>query len=116
MSDVEERSETSVEVGRRAAQRAEPRLLIDGELVGAASGAEFDNISPATGLLLGSTAAAEHEDMDRAITAARRAFDETDWPTNKALRKRCLEQLQAAIEADQDNCARSSSPRWAAPR
>ena len=103
MSDVEERTETSVELGRRAAQRAEPRLLIDGELVGAASGAEFENISPATGLLLGSTAAAEHEDMDRAIAAARRAFDETDWPTNKALRKRCLEQLQAAIEADQDN-------------
>jgi aldehyde dehydrogenase (NAD+) len=103
VSDVEERTETSVELGRRAAQRAEPRLLIDGELVGAASGAEFENISPATGLLLGSTAAAEHEDMDRAIAAARRAFDETDWPTNKALRKRCLEQLQAAIEADQDN-------------
>ena len=103
MSDVEERTETSVELGRRAAQRAEPRLLIDGELVVAAAGAEFDNISPATGLLLGSTAAAGHEDMDRAIAAARRAFDDTDWPTNKALRRRCLGQLQAAIEADRDN-------------
>lgn len=103
MSDVEERTETSVELGRRAAERAEPRLLIDGELVVAASGAEFDNVSPATGLLLGSTAAAGHEDMDRAIAAARRAFDDTDWPTNKALRKRCLGQLQAAIEADRDD-------------
>ena len=103
MSDVEERTETSVELGRRAAERAEPRLLIDGELVVAASGAEFDNISPATGLLLGSTAAAGNQDMDRAIAAARRAFDDTDWPTNKALRKRCLGQLQAAIEADRDN-------------
>ncbi len=103
MSDVEERTETSVELGTRAAERAEPRLLINGELVVAASGAEFDNISPATGLLLGSTAAAGREDMDRAIAAARRAFDETDWPTNMALRKRCLEQLQAAIEVDQDN-------------
>ncbi|MDT7765541.1 MAG: aldehyde dehydrogenase [Mycobacterium sp.] len=103
MSDVEERTETSVELGRRAAERAEPRLLINGELVAAVSGAEFDNISPATGLLLGSTAAAGREDMDRAIAAARRAFDETDWPTNKALRKRCLGQLQAAIEADQHN-------------
>src|SRR6202035_2670857 len=77
--------------------------LINGELVAAASGAEFDNISPATGLRLGSTAAAGREDMQLAIAAARRAFDETDWPTNKALRKRCLGQLQAAIEADQDN-------------
>ena len=102
MSDVEERTETSVELGRRAAERAEPRLLINGELVVAASGAEFDNISPATGLLLGSTAAAGPEDMDRAIAAARRAFDDTDWSTNHGLRKRCLEQLQSALEAERE--------------
>ena len=48
MSDGEERAETSVEVGRRAAKRAESRMLIDGELMSAASGAEFDNVSPAT--------------------------------------------------------------------
>jgi aldehyde dehydrogenase (NAD+) len=41
--------------------------------------------------------------MDRAIGAARKAFDETDWSTNRALRKRCLEQLQSAIEADKEN-------------
>jgi aldehyde dehydrogenase (NAD+) len=77
VSDVEERTETSVEPGGRAAARAEPRLLINGELAAAASGAEFDNNSPATGLLLGSTAAAGREDMARAIAAARRGFDET---------------------------------------
>ena len=78
-------------------------MLIDGELVAAAAGAEFDNVSPATGLVLGRTAAAEAHDMDRAIAAARRAFDESDWSTNRALRKRCLEQLQAAIEADKED-------------
>jgi len=31
VSDVEEGTETSVELGRRAAQRAESRMLIDGE-------------------------------------------------------------------------------------
>ena len=36
-------------------------------------------------------------EMQRAIAAARRAFDETDWSTNRALRKRCLEQLHEAI-------------------
>ena len=46
MSDVEGRTETSVEVGHRAAQRSESRMLIDGELVAAASGAEFDNVNP----------------------------------------------------------------------
>ena len=103
MSDVEERTETSVELGGRVAERAESRMLIDGELVAAAGGEEFDNVSPATGLVLGRTAAARPEDMGRAIAAARRAFDESDWSTNRALRKRCLEQLQAAIEADKDS-------------
>jgi aldehyde dehydrogenase (NAD+) len=103
VSDVEERTETSVDVGTRAASRAETRMLIDGHLVGAASGAGFDNVSPATGLLLGATAAADPEDMNRAIAAARQAFDETDWPTNGALRKRCLEQLQSAIEREKED-------------
>lgn len=103
MSDVvADSAVTSVAVGRRAAARAEPRMLIDGELVSAASGAEFDNVNPATGLLLGRTAAAGADDMDNAVGAARRAFDTTDWATNRALRRRCLQQLQAALEAEQE--------------
>lgn len=93
---------TSVELGRRAAGRAEPRMLIDGELIEARSGARYDNVSPATGRVLGSTGAAEAADMTAAIAAARRAFDETDWSSNRALRKRCLEQLQSAIEAERE--------------
>jgi aldehyde dehydrogenase (NAD+) len=99
---VEAPAAPSVELGQRAARRAESRMLIDGELVAAASGAEFDNISPATASVLGSTAAAGPDDMGRAIAAARRAFDTTDWSTNGALRKRCLEQLQAAISSERD--------------
>ena len=103
IKDQVERTETSVDVGTRAAARAESRMLIDGHLVDAASGATFDNVSPATGLLLGATAAADADDMSRAIAAARRAFDETDWPTNGELRKRCLAQLQSAIEAEKED-------------
>jgi len=84
------------------AQIGDPRLLIDGELTEAASGARFDNVNPATEEVLGGTADASAEDMGRAIGAARRAFDETDWSTNRALRKRCLEQLHAAIEAEKE--------------
>jgi aldehyde dehydrogenase (NAD+) len=98
-----ERTETSVDLGRLAAMRAESRILVEGELVAAASGEEFDNLSPATGRVLGRTAAAQPQDMDRAIAAARTAFDETDWSTNRALRKRCLEQLQSAIEAEKED-------------
>jgi aldehyde dehydrogenase (NAD+) len=97
---VDEQLAPSVEIGRRSAQRAESRMLIDGDLVAAESGAQFDNVSPATGLVLGVTAAADAADMRRAIAAARRALDESDWSTNRALRKRCLQQLQSAIEAE----------------
>lgn len=45
---------------------------------------------------------ASKEDMHRAIDAARRAFDETDWSTNRELRKRCLLQLHDAIEAEKE--------------
>nr|WP_280269019.1 aldehyde dehydrogenase family protein [Nocardia wallacei] len=97
---VGEMSAPSVELGRRAAERAEFRMLIGGELVAAASGAGFDNLGPATGAVLGSTAAAGPEDMLRAIAAARRAFDDSDWSTNRVLRQRCLAQLQQALEAE----------------
>ena len=38
--------------------------------------------------------------MHRAIDAARRAFDETDWSTDRELRKACLLQLHEAIEGE----------------
>jgi len=107
-------TETSVELGRRAAQRAERRMLIGGELIKAASGAEFDNLGPVTGAVLGATAAAGEQDMHRAIGAARASFDVTDWSTNRALRKRCLGQLQPRSRPKRTSCARNWSPRWAA--
>ena len=80
--------------------RFEPRMMIDGRLV--ETDGTFVNINPATEEVLGEVADGTRADMHRAIDAARRAFDTTDWPTNRELRKRCLEQLQAAIEADRE--------------
>ena len=84
------------------AQTGELRMLIDGKLVEARSGKTFENINPATEEVLGVVSDAGHEDMDAAISAARRAFDESDWATNKDLRKRSLLQLQAAIEEERE--------------
>ena len=89
----------------------EVRMLIGGDLVEAASGKRFDNVNPATEEVLGQVADAGAEDMKRAITAARTAFDETDWSTNRALRKRCLEQLQAALESEREEFARGDHRR-----
>ena len=80
----------------------EVRMLIDGELVEAASGRHFENINPATEDVLGPVADASAADMQRAIAAARRAFDDTDWSTNRSLRKRCLEQLHDALDAERE--------------
>jgi len=77
-------------------------MLIGGELVEAASGKRFDNVNPATEEVLGEVADASAEDMGRAIAAARHAFDRSDWSTDRALRKRCLEQLQAALESERE--------------
>jgi aldehyde dehydrogenase (NAD+) len=80
----------------------EHRMLIDGALVEADSGATFENVNPATEAVIGTVADGGMGEMQRAIAAARRAFDETDWSTNHALRKRCLEQLQEALEAERE--------------
>ena len=89
-------------VADKAEVQHETRLLIDGALVDAASGKTFDNVNPATEEVLGVVADASTEDMQRAIAAARRAFDDTTWSTDRAFRQRCLEQLQAAIESEQE--------------
>lgn len=82
--------------------QGERRMLIDGELVLADSGKTFNNINPATEEVLGDVADASAAEMHRAIDAARRAFDTTDWATNHAFRQRCLLQLQAALEAERE--------------
>jgi aldehyde dehydrogenase (NAD+) len=80
----------------------ESRLFIDGELLPAASGRTYPNISPVTEEVIGRVADAGPEDMDRAIAAARRAFDTTDWSTNHELRLRCIRQLRDALVAVKD--------------
>ncbi len=80
----------------------EVRMLVDGKLVEADSGATFDNVNPATEEVLGRVTDASPAEMHRAIDAARRAFDETDWSTNRERRKECLGQLQDALERDRE--------------
>lgn len=71
-------------------------LFIDGKL-SAGSAGTFPTINPATEEVLGVAADANADDMSRAIEAARRAFDETDWSRNTELRVRCVRQLQTAM-------------------
>ncbi len=81
---------------------AEPRMLIDGKLVDAVSGKTYANVNPATEEVAGQVADGGPEDMERAIDAARRAFDETDWSTDPAFRQRCLQQLKDALDREKE--------------
>jgi aldehyde dehydrogenase (NAD+) len=76
----------------------ESRMLIDGELVDAEGRRTYDNVNPATEAVIGPVADATPADMERAIGAARRAFDETTWATDRAFRKSCLQQLKDSLE------------------
>ena len=84
-----------------ATVRFEQKMMIDGKLVDGEAGT-FTNINPATEEVLGEVADASKTDMHRAIDAARRAFDETDWSANKELRKRGLLQLHEALEKEKE--------------
>ncbi|MCW2772592.1 MAG: aldehyde dehydrogenase, partial [Nocardioides sp.] len=74
--------------------------LIDGKLVGAADGTTYPILNPATGQEIGQAPNGMAADVEGAIAAARRAFDETDWSTDAAFRVRCLRQLHQALLDD----------------
>lgn len=82
----------------RADLAAAPRsLFIDGEFVPSASGETFDVVDPSNGTTFASAASGGAEDIDRAVKAARAAFDA--WAaTPPAQRARLLNRLADKIE------------------
>ena len=64
---------------------ASPRqLFIDGQWVDAASGRTFETPDPSTGDTLAHIAEGDTEDIERAVRAARRAFDDGQWVLDAA--------------------------------
>ncbi|MGI5126837.1 aldehyde dehydrogenase [Pseudonocardia sp. CA-107938] len=55
-------------------------LVVDGERVPPADGASWAHVTPRDGSVLAATPAATEGDVDRAVDAARRAFDDGPWP------------------------------------
>ena len=76
---------------------APAQQLVDGKLSGASTGTTYPILNPATGEEIGHAPDSSAADVDAAIAAARRAFDETDWSTNVELRIRGLRQLHQAL-------------------
>lgn len=105
------------------------KLYIDGQFVDAASGRTFATYNPADGEKLTDVAHGEAEDIDRAVRAARRAFDEGPWTTMKAnqrermiwrvgdlLSERAAEfgQLEALDNGKSEGIATAVDVAWAA--
>ena len=82
------------------------QFLIDGKLVQAASGKTFASISPIDGRHLADVACGGQEDVDRAVAAARRAFEDGRWSNRPpAERKLVLRRLADLIRAHRDELA-----------
>lgn len=82
------------------------RMLIDGEWVDALSGATFENRYPATGQVIAHVADGGAEDVNRAVTAARRAFESGDYKgMNGADRGRILNRIADLMESNIEELA-----------
>ena len=82
------------------------RLLINNEWVASESGKTFPSINPATGEEIGQVAEADAADVDKAVRAARRAFEHGPWrKTSASERGRLLYRLADLIEQNADELA-----------
>jgi phenylacetaldehyde dehydrogenase len=87
-----------------------PKMLIDGQMVGAVSGNTFEVVNPATGAVIANVPAADKADVDLAVAAARRAFDDGVWakfsPSEKS---RMMWTIADLIERDLEELAELES-------
>lgn len=90
-----------------AAFLREPRkLLIDGAWVPAASGKTFEVRDPSSDAVIAHCALGDSADVDRAVAAARRAFEDGDWSRMKPVdRERVMHALADLIEKHADELA-----------
>ena len=80
--------------------------FIDGSWVPAASGKTFETINPATEEVIAEVAEGDKEDIDRAVKAARKAFDKGPWTKMDARdRGKMMYRLADLIEEEVDELA-----------
>jgi aldehyde dehydrogenase (NAD+) len=88
---------------------------VDGKLSGASDGSSYPILNPATGQEIGRAPDSTSVDVDAAIAAARRAFDDTDWSTDLGLRLHSLRQLHAALVEHGDDLRGLTTAEAGAP-
>jgi acyl-CoA reductase-like NAD-dependent aldehyde dehydrogenase len=86
-------------------------MVIGGEGVDAADGQTFDVVNPATGKVIATAPLGGREDVDRAVAAAKKAFEDrkgwASWAAGK--RGRTLAKFASLIKANSEELARLES-------
>ncbi|GGH81757.1 aldehyde dehydrogenase (NAD+) [Pullulanibacillus pueri] len=86
--------------------KGKKKLYINGEWVESATGKTFETLNPATGEVLAEVYEAGEEDVNRAVEAARYAFDEGEWSRlGTADRSRLIYKLADLMEAHKEELA-----------
>ena len=86
------------------------KMLIDGKWVPAASGKTFPVYNPATGEVMAQVAEGDREDIDRAVKAARHAFESGPWSTmTSSQRGRLIWKLADLMEEHLEEFAQMES-------
>src|SRR5438034_2271711 len=81
-------------------------LFIDGKWVDSVSGKTFPTVNPATGETICQVAEADKADVDKAVKAARKAFDGGPWSKmNASERGQLIHKLADLIEKNQEELA-----------
>ncbi|MGH9510893.1 MAG: aldehyde dehydrogenase family protein [Terriglobales bacterium] len=82
------------------------KMLVDGKWVDSVSGKTFETYNPATGEVLARVAEGDRADIDQAVKAARRAFENGKWPEMGASKRgRILWKLADLLEANLEELA-----------
>src|SRR5438132_5097071 len=81
-------------------------LFIGGKWQDSVSGKTFPTLNPATGEVICQVAEGDKADVDLAVKAARKAFEEGPWPKmNASERGRLLNKLADLVEKNKDELA-----------
>src|SRR5437660_8488436 len=98
-----------------AADVQKREMLIGGEWVPSAGGETQDVLNPATGGVIAVVPKGTEEDVDRAVAAARKAYDEVWFDTTPAERSVMLLKLAAVIESNGEELSRIESENVGKP-
>jgi len=81
------------------------KMLIDGKWVDSVSGKTFETINPATGKVIANVAEGDKADVDKAVKAARRAFEGPWRKMNARERGRLMTRLSELVEENKEELA-----------